>query len=330
MYDIGIFGVYSSPVPTISIGNITVGGTGKTPMAAYLMAHLSRHHPQLNIAYLSRGYGRNTQGFIHVNPHQDTAERVGDEALLIAYTFPEIHVVVCESRKIGIQRLVDEYDVKLVILDDAFQHRKVSRNLDWIMIDATRFPINDELLPSGRLREPTTSLRRSNVLIINKIQTPAQAIPSIQNDLRAFGKPLVFANAYAEEIRFFSGKKSLPISDLAQAPVILFSGIGNPHFFNYQVEKLGANVCETFDFRDHHAYQKADIQKLVDAFNAQKNSTDLLLLTTEKDYFRMKGTSLVQAFGNVPVAYITIRMKILQGEDILVRQLNETLPSLGL
>ena len=315
LYDKAFFPIYEAPIPILSVGNISVGGTGKTPTAEYILGYYQAKG--IRVAYLSRGYGRRSKGYQKVKPQQGGASHFGDEALQVAQKFPMLPVAVCEERKEGIQRLVDEEQVELIVLDDAFQHRKVSRDVDMVLVDANRMPTSDRLLPAGRLREPLGGLKRSNMVIVNKL-TDLAAIPTIERQLSPYQKNLAFAQPKLGSIvPFFENGNSVPSLD--QIAVLLFSGIGNNAFFRYQVEKEGTEVISSHFFRDHRTYTQEDLEKIVHSYNkiSQKspNLKPVWILTTEKDYFRLRDESWLLNFQELPLGYLPIELSWLKGEE---------------
>ncbi|MEL6134010.1 MAG: tetraacyldisaccharide 4'-kinase, partial [Bacteroidota bacterium] len=189
LYEIGYLPSYRAPLPVISVGNISTGGTGKTPVAAYILSFLSERGIQA--AYLSRGYGRKTKGFLAVDPTQGDSQTYGDEALQIAHQFPQLPVAVCEKRAEGIQQLLNKFTLQVIVLDDAFQHLAVQRDLNLIVIDAQRLPYKDFILPAGNLREPLSSLHKADFFIINKLSQAAR-IPQIDQRMGKWRKEKAF------------------------------------------------------------------------------------------------------------------------------------------
>ncbi|MEZ4829502.1 MAG: tetraacyldisaccharide 4'-kinase [Bacteroidia bacterium] len=313
-YDLGYREIYQSKAEIISIGNISTGGTGKTPMAEYMIRSYLEAG-ETHVAYLSRGYGRKTKGLLKVNPAEGTAVEFGDEALQIAARFPAIPVVVCEDRKTGIQWLEREEKAKVIIMDDAFQHRKVSRNIDVVVIDATRMPDKDLLLPAGNLREPARSLHRADFIIVNKVES-VDLIAGLRQRLQKWNKPLFFCRPVIDRFVFPGGTQNPETG----SRVVLFSGIGNAGSFVSLVETAGYEVAESVDFRDHHYYHKAEVEALVNEFREMDAG---FLFTTEKDYWRLRGSEAYQALEGVPWGYIQIRLEWWEkspGENVKVER----------
>ena len=304
-------------IPVISIGNITAGGTGKTPMAEFLLEKLQAmgHHP----AYLSRGYGRKTTGFHLVKPFEGDALTYGDEAFQVANRFPNLPVAVCEDRIIGATRLIKEFSPSILVLDDAFQHRKIRRNLDLVMIDCTRPPHKDFLLPAGRLRESRKGLQRADWLVFSKFKDEHQLqesqvglakkwpnLPQIVMEL----KPTAFHS-------FQNPAEKRELTELKGMPIVAFSGIGNNAHFQAMLLELGADIRQFFHFPDHFSYTQADIEKILQAFEAEKEIKGklppALILTTEKDYFRLKQLPWMSKLGTASMAFVRVEMDVKQG-----------------
>ncbi len=316
-YEKGFKKSYTADIPVISVGNLSTGGTGKTPVAEWLLDFLLKNGKKA--AYLSRGYGRQTKGFRWVDREQGRVQEFGDEALQVARKFPQAVVAVCEDRKTGIRELVEEKSVELIVLDDAFQHRKVKRDLDWVVIDAHRLPTHDALLPAGNLRERRKHLRRADLLIINRVSDPAD-IPRIRQELEPFGRPMAFLQpGFQGVVDFQSGEKQ-PLESLKNSPVILFTGIGNPQAFSRQVAQLGATIQAERFFSDHHLFSEKDLRQLRSLVQQYPDSR---LLTTEKDATRLLGQPWMQEFADLSIAYLPLELNWLEGEELVVEQLAE-------
>lgn len=316
-------------IPVVSIGNITVGGTGKTPMAEFLLTYLLGMG--LRPAYLSRGYGRKTKGYIKVMPSTGDASSYGDEAFQVASKFPNVPVAVCEDRVVGAKELLQTHPIDILVLDDAFQHRRIHRDLDWVMMDATRPPSADWPFPAGRLREGLRGLRRADALILTKFSQPQAQATALADLKKRF--PAQIAAAFDLQPLsvqpFFPDQEpqSHKLEGLAGKSVILFSGIGNPNHFVDTVIAAGAITVQTRTFSDHHRYTEADFDKILAAFESQKEIKGklppALILTTEKDYFRLKGMPWIQRFAHLPLAFLTVGMVPLAGWEQLALQLNK-------
>lgn len=269
---------YLAPVPVVSIGNLSVGGSGKTPMAIWLMeqAQAMGYRP----AYLSRGYGRTTKGFRSVSPASRASE-VGDEALMVARRFPQLPVAVCESREQGIRRLLEQASPGLILLDDAFQHLAVHRQLDLVLIDAGRLPDEDAVMPAGRLREPLSSLQFADFLLLTKIPDEP-AWKRLAFRFQPWGKPLAGSGIAYQSLMDLAGRHQ-PWPDLRGQEAILVSALASNDSFRKAMEAQGLTILHHQTHRDHRPFQYADAEALSRLASAHPQAW---LLTTEKDLMR--------------------------------------------
>lgn len=311
MYDYGILKSRSFSTPTIVIGNLAIGGAGKSPMTEYLIRLLKDKY---KIATLSRGYGRKTKGFKLVNS-TSTAVEVGDEPLQFKSKFPAITVAVCEDRCKGIDILEPQID--LILLDDAYQHRKLKAGFNILLFDfqslisKTRFT-----LPTGDFRDIFSSSKRADLIIITKC--PHQIAETHKNQINKI------LNRYAQAPIFYSSiKYNLPIAfndqtntseDLENYEIVLFCGIANPKPL---IEYLKAknNRIHLLTFPDHHIYLDADFMKIKACFDAIKASRKIIL-TTEKDIQRIQ----LNDFSNYPLFYLPISIDIQNNQSSILNQ----------
>ena len=227
LFDWGILKQEKFDIPVVCIGNITVGGTGKTPMAEMVIAYMAQRH---HVALISRGYGRRTKGYIEVTPESHYRE-VGDEPLQIKRKFPDTVVVVCEKRAEGIRRLRQEHpEVDLVVMDDGFQHRYVEPKVNIVMIDATRPVQHDRMLPAGNLRDLPEQLHRAHYFIVTKC--PENMAPIDRRILRKVLVQVAYQRVYFTRFESFRPRPLFPEfvdEELNYGQqVIAMSGIGNP------------------------------------------------------------------------------------------------------
>jgi tetraacyldisaccharide 4'-kinase len=316
-------------IPVISIGNITAGGTGKTPMAEFLLAKLLAmgHKP----AYLSRGYGRETKGFLLVSPATGGAELFGDEAYQVASRFPNVPVAVCEDRVAGAHQLLASHALDVLVLDDAFQHRRIRRDLDWVMVDVGRMPTSDWPLPAGRLRENLRGLRRADTLILSKFKDKAEmnaALGLLRSRFPAQG--LAAFALQPTKIHPFSQVQNLPFTDLASLggrSDVAFSGIGNNQHFEATLRAGGVSIDHCLGFPDHYHYRETDLEKILAVFESQKEIKGklppALILTTEKDYFRLKAMPWMQRFSHLPLTYLAVEMVPILGWEEMENKINK-------
>ncbi|MEL6255273.1 MAG: tetraacyldisaccharide 4'-kinase, partial [Bacteroidota bacterium] len=297
-YKQNIFNIYKAPVPVISVGNISMGGTGKTPMAEFLLRKMEENG--IKAAYLSRGYGRKTKGYLRVDPYSGDSDDYGDEAFQVAHKFPKIPVAVSENREKGIRELLKE-NVELIILDDAFQHRKVARDLDLVLIDANRLPAEDRVVPAGTLRESVGGLKRGDMLLINKISYDSQ-IENISQELSKWQKDLAFMRVEQMEVKAFDPTQEFTEMNLKEEKeVILFSGIGNPDFFQAQIQAAGWKIRKHIKFGDHYDFKGKDIGRLL-----KEKGERSIFLCTEKDFYRLLNKSFSEKLRGEAFYYIPI------------------------
>lgn len=316
LYDRGAYEQTSVGVRVISIGNLSTGGAGKTPMAEYLIRHFLADGQQP--AYLSRGYGRRTRGFRLVDPASDIVEDVGDEAMQVAGKFPGVPVAVCENRVKGAEELLGRRKFDVLILDDAFQHRRIARDLDLVVVDANRPPWNDRLLPLGRLREPMRSLKRADLVVVNKVFE--------EDKIRSFQKRVSYKLSFTRTVPnqlapFDPDNDVISLKAAARRACILFSGVGNNDQFILEAKRLGLIVMRSYRFADHHNYREGDMRRVARRYRKLKDQQYLVdlpvIVTTEKDYMRLRSLPWFrEKFGDLPFYYLTITLELIRGKDL--------------
>ena len=283
LFDWGLLKSEKFDIPIICIGNITVGGTGKTPMAEMVIAYMSQMH---RVALLSRGYGRRTKGYLEVNTDSHYRD-VGDEPLQIKLKFPDTVVVVCEKRAEGIRRLRAEHpEVDLIIMDDGFQHRYVEPKINVVMIDATRPVQHDRMLPVGTLRDLPEELHRAHYFVVTKC--PEHMAPIDRRILRKVLIQVAYQRVYFTRFESFI-PQPLYAGEAADGSlthgreVIALSGIGNPGPFLQSLRERYKVVAEmTLD--DHHIYKVRDMNALKALLAKYPGA---VIVTTEKDAVKM-------------------------------------------
>lgn len=268
-------------IPIVCIGNITAGGTGKTPMVELMITHLSKSR---RVAVLSRGYGRKTKGYRVVDPFDHYTD-VGDEPLQIKRKFPDVPVVVCERRTEGIERLREQFsDVDLIIMDDGFQHRWVKPYINIVMIDYTRPVDKDDFMPAGQLRDSMDSLDRANIFVFTKC--PAR---TLQRDMSLMiaglkkkpSQATFFTRPMCQDVRSMDG---IPMLLPMHSKVVALSGIGNNDAF-FEGIKQRYKVLHTIGLQDHYQYRSADFELLESALESNPEAS--FILTTEKDAVKL-------------------------------------------
>ena len=303
LFDVNILKSTSFKIPVIIVGNLSVGGTGKTPQIEYLIRLLKDIH---KVAVLSRGYKRKTTGFVLLN-ESHTAIDVGDEPLQYFKKFSNIEVAVDENRVEGINKLMERKSLDLVLLDDAFQHRKVTGSFYILLTKYDDLFTADFLLPTGNLRESRAGAKRSDIIVVTKCPTNLTAIQreTIKSKLQRYNKEVFFTTiSYADKI---SGDKEIGIDSLKDFEVLLITGIANPapllNFLSTQ------NVKFThLEYGDHHHFSSKEIEDIQQLFTSLK-SDKKLILTTEKDYTRLK-SRIEQLF------YLEIETKFLENKNV--------------
>lgn len=300
-YDWGIFKTFVIPKKSICVGNLSVGGTGKTPHVSYLAEWLSETY---ETAILSRGYGRKSTGFLWVNS-ANKAKEVGDEPLFYANHFNEkVHVAVCEKRAIGVQQIQTLLPKnELIILDDAFQHRAVKAGLNILITDFNKLFSNDFLMPVGTLRESRSGKNRADIIIVSK--TPINCNETTKNQIIKslnFNSEFIYFShiSYKRIIAFGTEIENIK-------KVLLVTGIANPKPL---LEHLSTKYeVEQITFSDHHAFSSVDIQRIHQKFDTFANE-ETIILTTEKDYMRLKDFSSDWNLQNYPWYFQPITVKI--------------------
>ncbi|MCD8289166.1 MAG: tetraacyldisaccharide 4'-kinase [Prevotella sp.] len=299
LFDIGVLRQQKFAMPVISVGNLTVGGSGKTPHVEYLIRLLQRDY---KVAVLSRGYKRHSTGFV-LATEQTAMPDVGDEPFQMKKKYPGVYMAVDKDRRNGIKQLLGNdatKDVDVILLDDAYQHRYVKRDLNILLTDYHRLVIYDQLLPAGRLREPKSTKNRANMVIVSKC--PADIDPSEYMmmaqvlALRPYQK-LFFTSIVYKSLRPFNDGKEIPLSDITpDYNILLVAGIALPQQLEADISRYTTKV-RTITYDDHHQFTPTDIMHISRTFN--KMTEPKLLITTEKDASRMRHIGEVNyAFGD--------------------------------
>lgn len=290
MFDCGLLPSEKFDVPVISVGNITVGGSGKTPHTEYLVRLL---RDKYQVAILSRGYKRKSKGF-QLASDETTMETIGDEPFQMKRKYPEAHVAVDKDRRNGIRNLLNKDvnpPVGVVILDDAFQHRYVSPDVNVLLMDYHRLICFDKLLPAGRLREPASNKRRADIVIVTKC--PQTITPMEQRGIERSLALFPWQRLYFTYFKygclyplFDKTREELSLDSLRSSnkKVLLLTGIASPEQLEYDINK---NVdFESMHFGDHHSFTSEDLRKIEGAFN-DLHGNDKMIITTEKDAARL-------------------------------------------
>lgn len=307
-YDWGVFHSESFNVPVISVGNLSAGGTGKSPAIEYLIRLLQNNKEHL--ATLSRGYGRKTKGFIMAGPSA-TAETIGDEPWQFFQKFKNITVSVCEDRVTGIQLLLKNQPApEAILLDDAYQHRRVKPGLNILLTDFRHLYTHDCVLPSGRLREFRSGAKRADIIIVTK--SPEQLSRAERDKIVISlspkpGQTVLFSFIrYKEFMPFFENSAPLTASSLKESETLLFSGIADPAPLIEHLKTYSKNL-HTMRFGDHHLYSQKDFEAISQKF-CNIASEKKVIITTEKDFSRLAHKNILNELSRFPVYYLTVEM----------------------
>lgn len=312
MFDKGIFKARKVNAKIISVGNITVGGSGKTPAVIYLANMLKTEGKKIGV--LSRGYGRKSSGYILVANSEKIlvdVEECGDE---IFQTIAECRVpaAVCENRVSGARRLITDTNVDTIVLDDAFQHRWIYRDID-LLICEQRFLndpdfLNQNLLPTGNMRENFSSVKRADAVIVNRKFSEKEPL---NNEMKKFAEKKNIFHAYYKAIGFVDIKRKLEynIEEFEGQKSLVVSGIANPFSFINALKQTGIDTQNQMIFSDHKNYTLKEVQRIRKEFYSTNSHS---VLTTEKDAVKLVKFS--KEFDDIDIFYLKIQMKI-DGED---------------
>ncbi len=312
LYDAGFFSAIEFSVPVISVGNLSVGGTGKTPHIEYLIRLLEY---QYKVATMSRGYKRRTQGFLLAD-EQTNALRIGDEPMQYHMKFPELVVSVAEERMTGIPHLLQKRpEVEVILLDDAYQHRSVKPGLNILITDFSRPFYKDFILPYGQLREGRAAAKRADIIVVSKCpQTLLSAeADAIRKQISPAGYQQVFFSGimYDHPYDFFTGYQET----ITGNNVILVCCIARPGPLEAHVRSL-AGAVHVLAYPDHHYFLKKDMEEIEAAYRNWE-VTDKIIVTTEKDATRLHlQKERLQNLG-VRLLVLPIKVKILLGQEEL-------------
>lgn len=314
-FDAGLLKSRRFSLPVIAVGNLTIGGAGKSPMTEYLVRLLKKDN---KVATLSRGYGRNTNGFLLADINA-TAEQIGDEPAQFKHKFPDITVAVCEKRVDGIEQLQNDHD--LIILDDAYQHRAVKPGLGVLLFDYNSLNNPHLVLPAGNYREPFSGRWRADIIVISKC--PVDLSADEQQRIFYDMAPLPYQQLFFSSINYMSlhdlnGNETNSVID-QDTQVFLLTGIANPNPLLNYIKKQTLHVIQ-HNYPDHHRFSLKNIAKLADEFaacSAQKK----LIITTEKDAQRLGEQALSPFVNKLPILVLPISVNFLNGQQEAFDQL---------
>ena len=334
LFEMGVLKSRYFKVPVISVGNITVGGTGKTPHVEYLIRLLKDH---LNVAVLSRGYKRKSHGFVLAGK-DTTMWDIGDEPYQMKQKFPDITMAVDSKRTRGIQKLIDGEagkEIDVILLDDAFQHRYVKPGINILLVDYHRLVIYDKLLPAGRLREPVKSKDRADVVIVTKCPKDMKPMEYrvITKAMKLYPYQRLFFSTHEYDapkpvFPDLSNRESIeslgvidsmgvlesldPLSPLAGKNILLLTGIASPEQMVQDLTPVTPNIS-TLTFGDHHAFRPKDIRRINERFSALPDPK--LIITTEKDATRLEAVEGLSDEVKSHLYTLPIHMTIMMGQQ---------------
>lgn len=294
LYDTGIFSSQSVDIPTICVGNISVGGSGKTPMVECLLRLL---RPTYNVAVLSLGYKRHTRGFVLANS-KSTVRSIGDEMYQLHSKFPDVPIGVCKDRLLGISKLRHHYPhLDCIVLDDAFQYRPLRCGLNIVLTSYDNLYCDDHLLPFGHLRDFPSQVRRADSIIVTKC--PPDLTPIAQRMIANQLHPFPYQQLFFSYIEY----TDIPLDGV---PLIV-TGIARPEPLLHRFPKVGV-----LTFPDHHYFSESDIRKIV-----SRSKRYSYVLTTEKDYARLSSTNIVSLLAPKQLFVLPITSAFFGGSDVL-------------
>ncbi len=306
LFDRGWKRVHTVPVPVVAIGNLTLGGTGKTPCVEYVAQFYRDRGVQ--VAILSRGYG--------------SQNGRNDEALVLEHNQPDVPHLQGANRVELAATAIEELEAELLVLDDGFQHRRLHRDLDIVLIDATCPPQHDAMFPRGTLREPVSGLRRASAILLTRCdQVTGQELEALRKWIskRCHERPIALTEHRPIELQGMPGTSEHP-GVLAGRPVAGFCGIGNPNAFRRTLEELGASVVSFREFPDHHNYTRADIENLENWANQQ--SREVIIATTQKDWVKLQ----IGELGQRPLRAVRIGLAFREGQQAFDELLGRLAP----
>ena len=306
-FDRGWKSSYRVPVPVICVGNLSTGGTGKTPCVEFIASYLRDRGRQVSL--VSRGYKSADSGS-------------NDEALLLEENLPDVPHLQNADRVEAARLAVEELEADVLVLDDGFQHRRLHRDLDIVLIDATQSPFRDWLLPGGTLREPIAALKRAGTVILTRCDAVSPAeLDEIERRVRPYLRPgVAVARTVHEPVELIRvDGDPLPVSTLRGTTVGLACGIGNPEAFRRTVEGLGANVVAEMRYPDHHGYTRADVDELTTW--AGTLPKDAWVAVTQKDHVKLR----IAELAGRPVVAVRVGMRVIAGEGELRQAIDKVM-----
>lgn len=307
-YDNSHAKIHRVEVPVISVGNLTLGGTGKTPMVAWLARWFRDRN--LRVSIVSRGYGAEADG-------------QNDEARELEQQLPDVPHLQNPDRVAAARIAIDELETQVILLDDGFQHRRLARDLDIVLLDATEPFGHDHVFPRGLLREPASGLARAHCVALTRADMISrERINEIRTSVERHAPHATWVEmAHAPFQLLNSTGSTAELPTLVDHPVAAFCGIGNPEGFRHTLQECQYEIADLKSFPDHHSYQAEDIAALQSWVTEIKRRRSKLaaVVCTHKDLVKLAAN----AISNVPLWAVTVRMQLRAGEDSLSRQLEQ-------
>jgi len=325
LYSSGWLKIHHANAIVISVGNITVGGTGKTPLVIWMCKFLQQKN--IPVAILTRGYKTQAKGRGTKDEGRET--RI-DEPGILTESCPQAKIIVNPDRVAGANEAVNKFGIKVLIMDDGFQHRRLGRDLDIVTIDGTRPFGYDKLLPAGLLREPVDSLKRADAIIITRSnQVSESELNKIEEKIQKIKSNIVITRSIHSPVcARTTDNKEISIEQLKGKKIFAFCGIGNPDAFIETIKGLGVNLVGVKIYDDHYHYADKDMD---DIRTKAKELKAELVLTTQKDWSKLSienrksKAKLVAAKIDIPFAYLVVEIKFPDGENKLKQLIEGTL-----
>lgn len=315
LFDMGVLSSQHYDIPIIDVGNLTVGGTGKTPHTEFLLHLLI---PQYRVAVLSRGYRRKTRGYVLATA-ESTVEDIGDEPWQMRQKFPNAYVAVDSNRRRGIERLCHDKatcDVEVILLDDAYQHRYVQPGLNILLMDYHRLVTDDLLLPAGRLREPKEGMARANIIVVTKC--PLRMTPMDYGVVHRTLEPRPYQQLFFSTFRYgpmqkLFGKGQRLLSDIQPCEsVVLLTAIARPQQMLQDLQQYTSHITP-LAFPDHHYFTPTDVSRINRTLAAMPSPR--LIITTEKDATRLHSLQGLSPEVREAMYVLPVEVSIMRNEE---------------
>ena len=328
LYSKGWLKIHRANAIVFSVGNITAGGTGKTPLVIWLCNKITKNY---GCAILTRGYKTRRASCVmrRAKKIRDTRYAIRntiDEPAILAESCPDAKVIVNPDRVAAAAEAVSKFGAKVLVMDDGFQHRRLGRDLDIVTIDSTSPFGYGKMLPAGLLREPIDALKRADVVVITRCdQTGEAELSQIEKKLQSINPDMIIARAIHAPVCAKSlDNRQIGLEELQDKKVLAFCGIGNPEAFLNTIKGLGAEIVGSKIYNDHYNYTANDIAQI--SQQAERLKTDLIL-TTEKDRTKIILDSQFSTLNSqqMPLAYLAVELKFIAGEDKITRLIEDTL-----